>query len=597
MKKIIVFMCALLLALTAAGCGNEWRGYPLTYDDQLPADGEFNESLFYRNDLDTACADPQVMYISDPDSTEYGYYYLYATSDATMSVTGFTAWRSKDLTSWENVSQTMGFPAFYPTDDHYGFSNFWAPECIYDPDTDKYYFYYSCSNRFITDTDWTVMIGCAVADEPYGPFLALEDETHNASTPFFDNDRMMEAVANAGGEVTTYFTCIDPHPYVAPDGTKYLYFVRDRNESVQQTHIWGMRMNSWTEPDYATLTRLTRTNYVTVDGDERMPTDMESTNNGINEGPFIYETLQEDGSYRYYLTLSVNGYTDKSYTVLQAVGDSPLGPFTKLMKEYGGILIGTDGQSWDHISGPGHHSFVRAGDELFIVYHEHINRVMGNSQRAVAIDRVEVTTNSKGEEVLYANGPTWSLQPRPEAFSEYGNIADEATVSADGSLTNAEALTDGLLSLYSYIDYVKEAEVRGETTIKITFPDYREITGLMIYNSKNFNNSFYLINRIEFDFRDEATNITDTAYIENLGFDWEFYKSSGGQFMRPGGSSVAIFNPMMVKEIRITIDTETSRYYIDENGQESDLLCIRDDEGYITSPEWIGLSEIAVLGK
>lgn len=597
MKKIIVFMCALLLALTAAGCGNEWRGYPLTYDDQLPADGEFNESLFYRNDLDTACADPQVMYISDPDSTEYGYYYLYATSDATMSVTGFTAWRSKDLTSWENVSQTMGFPAFYPTDDHYGYDTFWAPECIYDPDTDKYYFYYSCSNRFITDTDWTVMIGCAVADEPYGPFLALEDETHNASTPFFDNDRMMEAVANAGGEVTTYFTCIDPHPYVAPDGTKYLYFVRDRNESVQQTHIWGIKMNSWTEPDYSTLTRLTKTNYATVDGDERMPTDMESTNNGINEGPFIYETLQEDGSYRYYLTLSVNGYRDKSYTVLQAVSDSPLGPFTKLMKEDGGILIGTDGQSWDHISGPGHHSFVRVGDELFIVYHEHINRVMGDSQRAVAIDRVEVTTNSKGEEVLYANGPTWSLQPRPEAFSEYGNIADEATVSADGSLTNAEALTDGLLSLYSYIDYVREAEVRGETTIKITFPDYREITGLMIYNSKNFNNSFYLINRIEFDFRDEATNITDTAYIENLGFDWEFYKSSGGQFMRPGGSSVAIFNPMMVKEIRITIDTETSRYYIDENGQESDLLCIRDDEGYITSPEWIGLSEIAVLGK
>ncbi len=597
MKKIIVFMCALLLALSAAGCGSEWRGYPLTYDDQLPADGEFNESLFYRNDLDTACADPQVMYISDPDSTEYGYYYLYATSDATMSVTGFTAWRSKDLTSWENVSQTMGFPAFYPTDDHYGFSNMWAPECIYDPDTDKYYFYYSCSNRFITDTDWTVMIGCAVADEPYGPFLALEDETHNASTPFFDNDRLMEAVANAGGEVTTYFTCIDPHPYVAPDGTKYLYFVRDRNESVQQTHIWGMRMNSWTEPDYSTLTRLTKTNYVTVDGDERMPTDMESTNNGINEGPFIYETLQEDGSYRYYLTLSVNGYRDKSYTVLQAVGDSPLGPFTKLMKEDGGILIGTDGQSWDHISGPGHHSFVRVGDELFIVYHEHINRVMGDSQRAVAIDRVEVTTNSKGEEVLYANGPTWSLQPRPEAFSEYGNIADEATVSADGSLTNAEALTDGLLSLYSYIDYVKEAEVRGETTIKITFPDYREITGLMIYNSKNFNNSFYLINRIEFDFRDETAGITDTAYIENLGFDWEFYKSSGGQFMRPGGSSVAIFNPMMVKEIRITINTETSRYYIDENGQESDLLCIRDDEGYITSPEWIGLSEIAVLGK
>ena len=597
MKKIIGILFAAVLAFSVAACnGNGKNMYALSYDDQMPASGEFNESLFYRNDLETACADPQVMYIDDPTSTENGYYYMYATSDATLGVMGFTAWRSKDLTSWENVSNTKGFPAFFPTDDHYGFKNYWAPECIYDAETDKYYFYYSCSNRFIDATPNQFQIGLAVADEPYGPFLALEDETHDASTPFFDNEKMMEAAVAAGGEETSYFTCIDPHPYVAPDGQKYLYFVRDKNESVTGTHIWAMKMNSWTEPDYSTLTRLTRTNYKTVDGDERMPTDMEASGNTINEGPFIYESLQEDGSYRYYLTLSVNSYLNKSYTVLQAVGDDPLGPFTKLSKEEGGILIGTDGQAWDHISGPGHHSFVKVGDELFIVYHEHINRETGESQRAAAIDRVQLVKNSNGDEVMYANGPTWSLQPRPELYSEYVNIADEATVSGDG-VTDIEALNDGLLSLYSYIDYVKEARFSKKTTITVKFDDYREVTGLMIYNSKTFNNTFFSIERVEFDFKDEAANVEGTAYIDDLGFDWDMYSSSGGQMMRPGGSSVAIFNPMLVKEIRITIDPDTSRITVDENGVESDLLAIRDDEGYIVSPEWIGISEIVVLGK
>ena len=113
MKKIIGILFAAVLAFSVAACnGNGKNMYALSYDDQMPASGEFNESLFYRNDLETACADPQVMYIDDPTSTENGYYYMYATSDATLGVMGFTAWRSKDLTSWENVSNTKGFPAF-----------------------------------------------------------------------------------------------------------------------------------------------------------------------------------------------------------------------------------------------------------------------------------------------------------------------------------------------------------------------------------------------------------------------------------------------------------------------------------------------------
>ena len=90
-------------------------------------------------------------------------------------------------------------------------------------------------------------------------------------------------------------------------------------------------MNSWGDPDYSTLTQLTKTGYYTVDGTEINPA--EGANNHINEGAFTYIQKQADGSYKYYLTLSINGYQDKSYCVIQAVADGPLGPYRKLTEE------------------------------------------------------------------------------------------------------------------------------------------------------------------------------------------------------------------------------------------------------------------------
>lgn len=596
MKKLTALFCAFMLVFSISGCGGVKS--QLKYDDFVPADAEYDESLFFRNDLELLSADPQVIYIEDEESTEYGYYYLYATTEGANG-RAFWAWRSKDLISWENVSELKGYPIFYPTTDHFGSDYMWAPECIYDAETDKYYLYYSCRNRSIsTGTTVRSQIGLLISDEPYGPFVAFEDETHNASTPLFEEDKIQAAVAAAGGVVTPNFICIDPSPFVAPDGTKYLLFNRDRYDSlVTTTTVWGIKMNSWTDPDYSTLTQLTRANYMSMDENaERTPTDMEMSNNYINEGPFMFYSEQEDGSYRYYLTFSANFYTNKTYCVLTAVGTSPLGPFTKVNKEDGGILIGTDGMSWDHISGPGHHSFMKIGNELFIIYHEHIERREGQSQRAIAIDRVHLVKNSKGEEMLYANGPTWSLQPLPEAVSEYKNIASEAKVSAGRDVTELSALTDGLLSLYSYIDYVKETQVRGKSTITFKFDDYREVKGLMIYNSKNFENTFYNVESVELDFYDKEQDVTGTAYIDDLAFDWEFYKGVG-HMMRPGGSSVAVFSPLMVKEIRFTFNTKTSRVYTDEDGEENYTLCVRDDDGNVINPEWIGISEIVVLGK
>ena len=183
---LLVSMTAAVVLLTS--CGNS--KIPLSFDDQIKEDGTFNQSLFYRNDLVTPVPDPEVIQITDPGSPEYGWYYLYGTN----STTSFICYRSKDLTSWENVSEQKGFPMFYPPEDNFCYDTLWAPEVIYDEDEGKYYLFYSGNNRYTQEVDpWSVMIGVAVSDQPYGPFVPYEDAAHSAKTPLFDSEKALEA--------------------------------------------------------------------------------------------------------------------------------------------------------------------------------------------------------------------------------------------------------------------------------------------------------------------------------------------------------------------------------------------------------------------
>ncbi len=562
----------------------------LPYDDQIhpDLDNAYISELFYRNDLGTLAPDPCVIQITDPESTEYGYYYLYATTDPTL---GFRAYRNKDLTGpWEDVTPEKNYLAFMAEEGHfaYGKGDFWAPEVIYDEMSDQYYMFYSGQ----VGKDHR-MIAVAVADEPYGPFSPVTTDGLDASKPLFDNDDIYARAKALGVQVNPegIFGCIDAHPYISPDGTKYLYIVHEGTAYKLSSEILVVEMETWTKPIMDTLTRLTKCGYYTVDDsftDESgsMQPDYEEGNT-VNEGPYIYETQQEDGSWRYYLTFSVNGYTDKSYSVIQAVGTSPMGPFRKLTEEEGGILLSTDWEKFDHVSGTGHHSFVQVDDELYMVYHEHVNRLMGGlGERDVAVDRVMITKNNNGDEVLYCNGPTWSLQPRIAKYSGYENLMENASVSVSSG-ENASALNDGLLSMYTNNTFVKEFETREKTTITIKFEDWREISAIMVYNSKTFAKSFVGVDRIEFDYRNEAGE-TKTAYIEDLAFDWDFYKMESASEMRPGGSAVAVFNPLTCKEIRITIEIPEER---------PDNIAIMDEEGYYIKQTVVAISEIVVLGK
>lgn len=688
-KFVAIGASCAALVLALAGCSGgdgtlapKDGAIPLAYNDMINEDGSFDESLFYRNELTTECADPGVIYVSEEQSAEYGgWYYMYATSDSTGWARYFDCWRSKDLSHWENMTETTGVRAFAPGEDHYGFADMWAPEVIYDAETRLFYMFYSCavpssetdgylearaestSTPWNNDRDCMSLLGLAVSSCPYGPFAPYDydaDESDSrfnaisrlgapsaAATPLFDNDRLMQRarvifeeeeqaraesgyeywyaqykadlLASGMGEAEAdadareraeqtisaepytyedpdrgyvYFTEIDPSPYVAPDGTKYLLFNRNINGNASGTDVWGIRMNEWWDPDYTSLAHLTAVGYMSVN--DVTPANANSYETTlVNEGPFLTD-YTVDGKTYYSLTCSVNGYGEKRYGVWQAIGESPLGSYTKLAEDEGGLLL--TAMDFTYISGTGHHSFVKKDGDIFIVYHEHINP-NGSGQRAVAADRVNIVKNNDGLPVLYVNGPTTGIQPKLDDCL-YKNIVSDAEVSVSAG-ENAEALTDGLLTIYRRFEYIREYRTQQAATITLKFSQPREVTGLMIYNSRYFENTFFKINLIEFDFTDEEKDYSGTAYITDLAFDWDTYCPVGTYAMRPGGSAIAVFNPILVSEIRISVDPKTSRVF--EEGQtagESDRLVLADDEGYvIDGVETLAISEIVVLGK
>lgn len=589
-KLLICIAAAALTAVLLAGCAGEPALSALTYYDQLPqteeeqaaADAaaeagtyggqEYNKELFYRNDLDLLGADPFVLYIDDEDSTEYGYYYLYATCDYDLAVQGLGAWRSKDLENWERVGGMIFDP--YITDTWANVYLF-APEVIYDEEEDLYFLFSSAFGdpwyekgtaeglNIIQDRLWTGFI--ATSENPYGPFVQYAPPGGSiADSTFLDPIEAAKAVKERGDDYCylddDFFDIIDFHPFVASDGTKYLYMVTN---NADQASIYGCELlnNDWRTPDLSTLVELVAPRYYTIADRNSRSSDTVIYEEGssINEGPFV---LEHEG--KYYLTFSVYGCTDKRYSVAQAVADDPLGPYTKLDYEDGGIILSADGGTWDFVSGTGHHCFVQAGDELLIFYHQHLDRLNGNSQRAFSFDRAVWAENADGLPVLYCNGPTWSIQPQLHINTEYRNIAPDATVTAEnaaegGTAENVGALTDGLLSLYSFIDYVPEFSAgAGQTVITLAFGDWRTVRAVMVYNSKNFDTAFGSVARIEFDFLRPDNGETGTACIDFLGFDWNFYFDRNNQTMRPGGSATAEFDELQVKEIRITLASQAA---------------------------------------
>lgn len=591
MKKIkILFSCLICLLFVAAsglvGCnGYTYKNTALSHYSYGSGErtADYNTKLFYRNDYDVTLGDPSTIYMDE------GPYAGTFFSTGTTSGSGFDIYKSTDFVNWELAGE-----GFLPSKDHYGQTSFWAPQLLYDKDAlwadynieaeegesgkGLFFLFYSA---FSKDSVTAIVPRCyypavAISKEPGGPYTEYTGTNGNgfemnASTPLFDIENInpetginLDENAEPGQELYKYSrSFIDACPYIAPNGDKYLFMARNRVADTSN-EIWGVKMKDWVTPDYSTVTRLTSFGYTTTERTEEY--NFVGYSMKIDEGPYVY---YHEG--KYYLTFSIGSTNDKLYPVAQAIADSPLGPYTKIQPEDGGLVC-SPGTDWD-IHSSGHHSFFEVGDELWIVYHSYpVLGIDGIGSRAQCFERVYFTTNDKGQTVMHANGPTKVIQPLPEAVSGYKNIAPLAEVKATNMVkeSNVSYLTDQLIAMHNETginDNVPEFEAKGNTEITLTFSDYVTARAIMIYNSQDYMKIFTEIDRIEFSYRDENGN-TGMAYIDDLAFNLDAnlvpldYLLSDDEMefiddsyytMRVGGAAVAEFNELSINKIKIKI--------------------------------------------
>ena len=513
MKKTVLGLVLLFMSLVLFACQEE----SMSFDDTLG--DTFNQNMFFINDLKTPSADPSVIYIEEGE--EEGYFYMYGTTDA-LGATGVHAYRTKNFNSWQLVG-----PAFIPSRDSWAIRDIWAPEVIYMDGL--YYMYYSGSNRFNHNRKG---MGVAVSEHPAGPFVEYQGLTADNRT-----------LTRSDQAIVLEFTAIDASPFVDASGDLYLYFAKDQVGGISS--IWGVKMLDPVTPDYTTLKQLTQPSFAsmaeanaTLNRTGSLAWEYATSPQGYamwNEGPFMYE---KDGVY--FLTYSANPFWAREYAVGYAISDSPLGDF---VKPDDNRILGIDA-TWDHVSGPGHHSFFKAGNQLYMAYHAHIDRVFGNSLRALAIDEVFVT----GEE-MYVNGPTYSVQPLPASISGYENIASYATVSATNTQDDVAKLTDNKVAMHLIHEAMEFHVQGGKTRITFTFDEEVTLKAVLVYNSVNYDYAFYTVNSI---------GIKNASLIRNLAFNQDYINREFPDFpeMRPGGAFIADFAE--VKSNQVTIDIEAN---------------------------------------
>lgn len=552
-KKILLLVVVLMATLVLSmACTPEESG-----ETPTPATGEFsyvtnaqmsstdyNKNLYFLNELKFEIADPDVIYIDHGE--EEGWFYAYGTSDL-VGCFGIQCWRSKDLTNWEYVSVAYQ-PDFSKNWDAY---NHWAPEILFDEEL-GYLLFYNADNR---NDGGRKCIDVAYSENPYGPFKPLRGGLEPAYN-FSSSNPLIPA------ELARQDT-IDVHPYIDPvTGDKYLYYSGYGNDGNGTWHgqtIFGIKLNDWLDPDYSTLTELTKLFNSTVDRSDN-DIDEGSGMATVNEAPYV---LYHDG--QYYMTFSVYAYTQEMYQVRQAVADSPLGRYTKIQPEDGGRIIGTD-SAWNGVlASAGHHCFIECGDQIMIAYHTFLNRMDIGNGRALAVDTITFVENAKGQTVIHSNGPTYSYQPLPSEISGYENLAGLATVTAENvsSDSNVSYLTDGLIKIHD-TDPVNEFETEnGNVSITMTFDEFIDARSILIYNSTDYEKAFWGINSIKLHYYigDDAEGkpLTSMVEIKNVEFDDEWNADTFSEIMYPGANALIEFKDLPINKIEISILADGAR--------------------------------------
>lgn len=603
MKKTGLFALVAALALiagSASGCSESGTGVALDYGTGGESKTVYNRDLFYNNKNETVGADPGVFYVSESeDETWGGYYYMYTTGSTNSTFTtsdgntyAFQCYRSKNLSDWQRVGKyAKGYSLQVTASDWTdgGTDTFWAPEVIRNPSSGKYYMYFSAAaKKELTISEKSAQydrlyVGIAVGESPVD-FRILGSETwvDDADGNVITGATIPIDFQKAYG-LNGVFSVIDANPFLDDDGTLYLYFNKhtdSNSETPALIGVWGVKMRDFVTPDYSTLTLICSPNALTSSGGlvNGKPAVISREGNypfsegSINEGPCM---VKHNG--KYYMTYSANGYSSASYSVHQAISDSPLGTFTKpLLTEGNPVLASTK----TYVSGTGHHSIVKVGNDYMIVYAR-----MGNPSnyamgwfRIIGADKLNFIANDAGNEVLVANGPSYSLQPLPESVSGYKNVARNASITVkDGE--NVKYLNDGVIPYYTL---TQNWEFEGKTGSQITlsWSNPVAVSAIMIYNSQDYNTAFKNIKSIKFYLAEQPSWLTtaaDYAEISGLEFPEECVIESD---LMLGSAAIAEFDELKVTKIVITLGEKYEEY--DKYGNVSNT---------------IRLGEIVCLGK
>ncbi len=329
LQRLGTALLACLLLLALAGCGEGstaalLEGFALGHYDA--SEGEALDSrYFYRNDLNVIGGDADIEWVPEERDPVYGgWYYLYTSGNVANGMNTYwkegaqqrattreeaaervdhksslTCLRSRDLNDWELCGAVDdGFSAYFEGDSWVK-SHAWAPEVIYDANTQKYYMYfntlsYENDDGFSEDKQYgnsrsnfydTFYICVMSSDTPVGPFRIVESEDYYAGlTEATMNDAQKQTYAETGcrsnlnGKVLThrnptinvtydlgirdgYFSVIDISPFYDDDGTLYLSFVRHISTGHGHNCLWMVRMKDMVTPDYDTLTMVGTINY------------------------------------------------------------------------------------------------------------------------------------------------------------------------------------------------------------------------------------------------------------------------------------------------------------------------------------------------
>ncbi len=651
MKKSIRVLSTLLLVILIISCiglvacnddkspydpANDISNYQ---EDQVDQFGQqiYNKNLFYSNTVIQGGPDPDIF----DDRERTGYYYLYVTE---------AIWRSTNLTDWEEIGDI--FAPQNEEEKNVLYDNRWAPEVVWDDETNQYIMFFSSTAKYdsnvvagqgVTLGNGYCILHAATSDSPEGPFtivnfkdtyklnkvggleLTQEEVDDNlyawvkegdtyyqaAFTQYFaeyallnpeEMYKMLQPYGNlTNGTRNGLFPrdTIDPHPFVDPEtGEKYLHCTVGTSKAMMI-----VKMKDWLTPDWSSAALTIVQKYYTVEdavNGENFGVEYETT--PVNEGPHMLYHKDKNGKGLYYLTYSINGYGESTYQVGIAVAENIMGPYRKLQLSEGALLLCSSTTNSNTISGTGHHSFISIGGQDFVIYHRHNDYNVGGDLRYTAIDEYKwiTITDIYGNDmdIPYANGPTDSIQPLPEEYSEYRNVADEAKVSADKDI-DLEPLTDGLLTIHkssadsTFRSYFQETLITKKTTISFKYDTPLTARAILVYNSVEEEYVFTNIDRIELVGEDG-----NVKTIHNVKFDTDRYCEYGGMdndimyYCYSGTAAVVEFYDTKVKEVRIVMSVPEGMDAIAISeirilGKDGEPTYVGEGEYTFTNPEAI----------